>query len=127
MRIKVEGETLLGSCFKALAPSMRVNADCVNVELKYSEMIPKAMDSLDLVEAVMAIEEIFGTDLPDGDAENFDSPREIVDWLEPHLSNRRPNNAALTLLRKLSKAPNDPELADRPHRPYPRRRISPTT
>ena len=54
-------------------------------------MIPKAMDSLDLVEAVMLVEEIFGTDVPDGGAENFGSPREMVDWLEPHLSNRRPN------------------------------------
>jgi len=53
-------------------------------------MIPRAMDSLDLVEAVMLIEEIFRTDIPDGDAESFGSPREIVDWLEPHLSNRRP-------------------------------------
>jgi acyl carrier protein len=31
-------------------------------------MIPKAMDSLDLVEAVMLIEEVFGTEIPDGDA-----------------------------------------------------------
>ena len=46
-------------------------------------MIPKAMDSLDLVEAVMLIEEILGTEIPDGDADNFGSPREMVDWLEP--------------------------------------------
>jgi hypothetical protein len=75
-------------------------------------MIPKAMDSLDLVEAVMLIEEIFGTDVPDGDAENFGSPREMVDWLEPHLSNRRPNKEAAALLRKLAKAHNDPGLAE---------------
>jgi len=41
-------------------------------------MIPKAMDSLDLVEAVMLIEEVFGTEIPDGDAETFGSPREMV-------------------------------------------------
>jgi hypothetical protein len=75
-------------------------------------MILKTMDSLDVVEAVMTIEEIFGTDIPDGDAENFNSPREIVDWLDPHLSNRRPNKAAVALLRKLAKAHNDPELAE---------------
>ena len=66
-------------------------------------MIPKAIDSLDLVEAVMLIEEIFGTDISDGDSENFGSPTEIVDWLESHLSNRRPNKAAVSLLRKLAK------------------------
>ena len=75
-------------------------------------MIPKMMDSLDLVEAVMVIEEVFGTEIPDGDAENFGSPREIVDWLELHLSNQRPNKAAAALLRKLAKAHNIPELAE---------------
>jgi hypothetical protein len=70
------------------------------------------MDSLDLVEAVILIEEIFGTDISDGDAENFGNPREIVDWLESHLSNRRPNKAAAAFLRKLAKAHSKPELAE---------------
>jgi hypothetical protein len=73
-------------------------------------MIPK--DSLDLVEAVMVIEELFGTDLPGSDAENLGSPREVVDWLEIHLSNRRPNKEADALLRKLAKDHNTPELAE---------------
>ena len=75
-------------------------------------MIPKAMDSLDFVEAVILIEEIFGTDLPDHDVEGFGSPREMVDWLEPHLSNRRPNKEAAAFLRKLAKTQNRPELAE---------------
>ena len=75
-------------------------------------MSPKAMDSLDLVEAVVLIEEITGTEIPDGDAENFSSPREMVDWLELRLSNQRPNKAAVALLRKLAKAHNKPELAE---------------
>ena len=70
------------------------------------------MDSLDLVEAVMLIEEIFGTEIPDGDAENFGSPSEIVDWLEPHLSNRRPNKQGADFLRKLATAHNNPELTE---------------
>ena len=75
-------------------------------------MIPKAMDSLDLVEAVMLIEEVFGTEIPDGDAETFGSPRELVDWLELHLSNQRPSKRAAALLKKLAKAHNNPELAE---------------
>jgi hypothetical protein len=75
-------------------------------------MIPKAMDSLDLVEAVMLIEEVFGTEIPEGDAETFSSPREMVDWLEFHLSNQRPSTGAAALLRKLAKAHNNPELAE---------------
>jgi acyl carrier protein len=38
-------------------------------------MIPKALDSLDLVEAVMVIEEVLGTEIPDSGAKNFGSPR----------------------------------------------------
>ena len=75
-------------------------------------MIPKAMDSLDLVEAVMLIEEVFGTEIPDNGAQTFSSPRGMVNWLEFHLSNQRPNKAAIALLRKLAKAHNNPELAE---------------
>lgn len=74
--------------------------------------MPKEMDSLDIVEAVMLIEEIFGTEIPDGDAERLGTPDEIVDWLEFHLSNQRPNERATARLRKLSKAKNNPELAE---------------
>ena len=74
-------------------------------------MIPRATDSLDLVEAVILIEEIFGADIPEIDAENFSSPREIVDWLECHLSNRRPNKEAAAFLKKLAKTYDNPELA----------------
>jgi hypothetical protein len=52
-------------------------------------MISRAMDSLEVVEMVMLVEEIFGTDIPDNHAEHFGSPPEIVNWLEPHLSNQR--------------------------------------
>jgi hypothetical protein len=75
-------------------------------------MIPKAMDSLDLVEAVMITEEVFGTEIPDGDAETFGSPREMVDSLELHLSNQRPSKGASALLKRLAKAHNKPELAE---------------
>jgi acyl carrier protein len=75
-------------------------------------MIPKAVDSLDLIEAVMLIEEILGTEIPDSDAESFGSPREMVDWLERHLSNQRPNKEATAVLKKLAKAHNNPELAE---------------
>ena len=70
------------------------------------------MDSLDLVEAVMLIEEVFGIEIPDGDAETVGSPREMVDWLELHFSNQRPSKRAAALLKKLAKAHNNPELAE---------------
>ena len=75
-------------------------------------MLRKEMDSLDVVEAVIFIEEIFGTDIPERDAEGLGTPKEIADWLEPHLSNRRPNKAAVSLLKKLANDHDDPRLAD---------------
>jgi hypothetical protein len=61
---------------------------------------------------VILIEEIF--EIPSGDAENFGSPREIVDWLESHLSNQRPDRKAAAFLRKLAQTQNNPELAGYP-------------
>jgi hypothetical protein len=74
-------------------------------------MTLKTMDSLDLIEAVMLIEEILGTEIPDRDVE-IGSPREMVDWLERHLCNQRPTKEAASLLRKLAKSHNKPELAE---------------
>lgn len=75
-------------------------------------MMPKAMDSLDLVEAVILVEEIFGTEIPNNDAEGFGSPSEIVEWLEAHLSNERPNRQARDFLKKLAKDHDNPALAE---------------
>jgi hypothetical protein len=60
----------------------------------------------------MLIEEVFETEIPDNDAENFGSPREMADRLELHLSNQRPNKQAAALLRKLAKAHDNPQLAE---------------
>ena len=70
------------------------------------------MNSLDTVEAVMVFEEAFGVDLPVSEAGDFESPQDMVDWLEVHLSNERPNKQAAALLRKLAKDQNNPELAE---------------
>jgi len=71
-----------------------------------------SMNSLDTVEAVMAFEEAFGVQLPVHDSKDFGSPQEMVDRLELHLSNQRPNKQAAALLRKLAKDQNNPELAE---------------
>ena len=75
-------------------------------------MTPRAMNSLETVEMIMLIEELFGTEIPDNGAEGFGSPREIVDWLERHLSNHRPTKSAKALLEKLAKKYDRPELAE---------------
>jgi hypothetical protein len=70
------------------------------------------LTSLETVEALMAFEEAFGVELPAHESGDFGSPREMVDWLELHLSNERPSKEATALLRKLAKDHNKPELAE---------------
>ena len=42
-------------------------------------------DSLDTVELVMAFEEEFGIEIPDEDAENIRTVKDVVDYLNKHL------------------------------------------
>jgi acyl carrier protein len=74
--------------------------------------MPRTMSSLEVVEMILLVEEVFGTEIPNRDAEGFGSPREIVDWLDTHLSNQRPNKNAAALLKKLAKKQDRPELAE---------------
>lgn len=39
-------------------------------------------DSLDLVELIMAIEEEFGIEIPDGEAEKISTVQDIIDYIE---------------------------------------------
>lgn len=75
-------------------------------------MPPRSMDSLDVVEMVMAFEEVFDVEIPADHPGRFESPSEIVDLLERVLSNQRPNKAAQALLKKLAKEQQRPELAE---------------
>ena len=71
-----------------------------------------AMDSLETIEMVMLVEEVFEVEIADANAETFGSPRDIVDWLERRLSNQRPNKAARKLLSKLAVEQRRAELAE---------------
>ncbi|MGN1392632.1 MAG: acyl carrier protein [Succinivibrionaceae bacterium] len=41
-------------------------------------------DSLDTVELVMALEEEFGTEIPDEDAEKINTVQDAIDYIEAH-------------------------------------------
>lgn len=82
------------------------------------------MDSLDTIEMVMAIEEVFDVGLPDAEPITFDGPSEIVDWLEVSLANQRPNEAACALLKKLAQDQQRPELAEGLDGPWRREQIA---
>jgi acyl carrier protein len=42
-------------------------------------------DSLDIVELVMAIEEVFDIEIPDDDAENIKTVKDAVDYISEHM------------------------------------------
>lgn len=42
-------------------------------------------DSLDIVELVMAIEEVFDIEIPDDDAENIKTVKDAVEYINEHL------------------------------------------
>ena len=58
---------------------------------KESDVVPEASfiedlgaDSLDTVELVMALEEEFGTEIPDEDAEKITTVQKAVDYIQAH-------------------------------------------
>ena len=59
--------------------------------VKESDVVPEASfiedlgaDSLDTVELVMALEEEFGTEIPDEDAEKITTVQKAVDYMPAH-------------------------------------------
>jgi acyl carrier protein len=59
--------------------------------VKEEEVVPEAAfiedlgaDSLDTVELVMALEEEFGTEIPDEDAEKITTVKAAIDYIEAH-------------------------------------------
>lgn len=87
-------------------------------------MIHRPMDNFDSVDAVMALEEVLEIEIPDAVAERCNSPREMVDLLETHLSNQRPTKRAAERLRSIAKSRNNPELAKGLDRAWRREQIA---
>ena len=59
---------------------LSVNAEPVTPEAKFIEDL--GADSLDIVELVMAFEEEFGIEVPDGDAEKLLTVGDVVKYIE---------------------------------------------
>ena len=57
-----------------------VNADQVSPEAKFIEDL--GADSLDTVELVMALEEEFGQEIPDDEAEKLQSVGDVIKYIE---------------------------------------------
>ena len=63
-----------------IVEQLGVNADQVTPEAKFIEDL--SADSLDTVELVMALEETFGQEIPDEEAEKLQSVGDVVKYIE---------------------------------------------
>ena len=63
-----------------IVEQLSVNAEQVPPEAKFIEDL--GADSLDIVELVMAFEEEFGIEVPDGDAEKLLTVGDVVKYIE---------------------------------------------
>ena len=64
---------------KIIEEKLSVNADQITVDAKFAEDL-KA-DSLDTVELVMALEDEFGLDIPDEEAEKIKTVQDAIDYI----------------------------------------------
>jgi acyl carrier protein len=64
---------------KIIEEKLSVNADQITMDAKFAEDL-KA-DSLDTVELVMALEDEFGLDIPDEEAEKIKTVKNAIDYI----------------------------------------------
>ena len=67
---------------KIIVEQLGVEESQVRPEAKFIEDL--GADSLDTVELVMALEEEFGIEIPDEDAEKITRVKEAVDYIQKH-------------------------------------------
>jgi acyl carrier protein len=65
---------------KIIAEQLDVSIDEIRPESSFIDDL--GADSLDIVELVMAMEEAFGTDIPDEDAEKIQTVKDATDYIQ---------------------------------------------
>jgi len=66
------------------------------LDSKESEVVPEARfiddlgaDSLDIVELIMALEDEYGLEIPDEDAEKIETVGDAIRYIEEHLAEKK--------------------------------------
>ncbi len=76
-------ETILERVKKIIVDQLGVNEDQVVQDASFVDDL--GADSLDTVELVMALEEEFGIEIPDEDAEKIKTVSNVVDYVNEHV------------------------------------------
>jgi acyl carrier protein len=71
---------------KIIVDQLGVEEETVTAEASFVDDL--GADSLDTVELVMALEEEFGIEIPDEDAEKITRVKEAVEYIEKHASKK---------------------------------------
>jgi acyl carrier protein len=66
-----------------IADQLGLNLDDIKEDSSF--MGDLGADSLDTVELMMALEEEFGTEIPDEDAEKITTVQQVIDYIQSHL------------------------------------------
>lgn len=72
---------------KIVVEQLGVKEDEVTTEASFVDDL--GADSLDTVELVMALEEEFGTEIPDEDAEKITTVQQAIDYVSAHVKKKR--------------------------------------
>ena len=59
-----------------------VDADMVQMDINLMKDLEA--DSLDAVEIILGVEEAYGLDIPDEDAEKFETVKDLVEYVDSH-------------------------------------------
>ncbi len=69
---------------KVIEEQLSVNQDQITLEASFIDDL--GADSLDTVELVMALEEEFGIEIPDEEAEKINKVAEAIEYIQAHVS-----------------------------------------
>lgn len=83
--MSISREEIESKVFDHVAYILKIDVDQIDIDSLLIEDL--GGDSLDLVEVVMGLEEVFDGEIPDEEAEKITSVREIIDYVEEHLNN----------------------------------------
>lgn len=65
-----------------IVEQLSVDEDAVKMEASFIDDL--GADSLDIVELIMALEEEFDIEIPDGEAENIKTVADVVNYIKAH-------------------------------------------
>ena len=65
-----------------IAENLSIDEEIIKLESTFVDDL--SADSLDIVELVMSIEEEFGIEIPDSEAEKIVTVSDVVDYIESH-------------------------------------------